>query len=87
MTLTQKRISVVIPAFNETDVISQLASSLRALFDSLPSYAFEAIIVDNGSTDDTFSRLQQCHAEDSRFKVVSLSKNFKCDGGITAGLR
>jgi dolichol-phosphate mannosyltransferase len=47
---------------------------------------FEVIIVENGSSDSSFPLLVAIHYHDPRFKVVQLSRNFGCDGGITAGL-
>ena len=42
--------------------------------------------MENGSTDDTWAKLQAIHAADPRFKVVRLARNFRMDGGLTAGL-
>ena len=81
-----KRISVIVPAYNERDCVDELARRLGAVFDALPSYELEAIIVENGSLDDTWERLQRIHERDPRFKVVQLARNFRMDGGITAGL-
>jgi dolichol-phosphate mannosyltransferase len=50
------------------------------------SYRWEVIIVENGSTDDTWTQLQSIHDEDSRFKILRLARNFRMDGGLTAGL-
>ena len=44
------------------------------------------IIVENGSADDTFDKLLRIHKADARFKIVQLARNFRMDGGITAGL-
>ena len=82
----RKLISVIVPAYNEEDCVIELASRLTAVFDQNASYDFEAIIVENGSTDRTWELLQQIHDADRRFKVVQLSRNFRMDGGITAGL-
>jgi len=54
--------------------------------DGNPRYDFEVIIVENGSFDSTYDKLLKIHAEDDRFKILQLSRNFRCDGGITAGL-
>ena len=82
----RKLISVVIPAFNEETNIDELSERLAAVFDSETSYDFEAIIVENGSADQTFERSVAARERDARFKVLQLSRNFRMDGGLTAGL-
>lgn len=82
-----KLISIVIPAWNEEDVIPELGRRLSRVMDSLDRYDFEVIIVDNGSKDHSFELLAELHAQDSRFKCVRLSRNFTADGGVAAGLR
>lgn len=79
-------ISVVVPAFNESACIEELARRLQAQFDALPQYDFEVIVVENGSFDDTFEKLLKIHESDPRFKIVQLARNFRWDGGVTAGL-
>ena len=86
MTATKKLISIVVPAFNEEDCIDELARRLTAVMDGLTSYQFEALIVENGSTDKTWSLLQKIATSDGRFKPIRLSRNFGMDGGVTAGL-
>jgi polyisoprenyl-phosphate glycosyltransferase len=54
--------------------------------DGLTNYQFEALIVENGSTDMTWSLLQRIATSDKRFKPIRLSRNFGMDGGVTAGL-
>jgi polyisoprenyl-phosphate glycosyltransferase len=84
--LTKKLISIVIPAYNESDCVDELASRLKSVFKEKSEYEFECILVENGSQDDTFSKLQAINQEDSRFKVLQLARNFRMDGGLTAGL-
>lgn len=79
-------ISIVAPAYNEEDNIPELARQLREVFSANPEYDFEVIIVENGSWDATWERLQVECAADPRFKAMQLSRNFGADGGITAGL-
>ena len=86
MPTERKLISVIVPAYNEEDCVQELADRLTAVFEQNASYDFEAIIVENGSTDRTWELLQQIHDADRRFKIVQLSRNFRMDGGITAGL-
>ena len=53
-----KTISVVTSAYNEEESIEELARRLRAVFDELSAYQFEAIVVENGSGDGTFDKTQ-----------------------------
>lgn len=82
----KKLISIVIPAYNEQDNIDELAKRLQAVFAVNPNYDFEAIIVENGSLDNTYEKLLAVHQQDPRFKILQLARNFRMDGGITAGL-
>ncbi|MBY0442933.1 MAG: glycosyltransferase family 2 protein [Mycobacteriaceae bacterium] len=82
----KKKIALVIPAYNESECVEELAARLAAVFDAELAYDFEAVIVENGSTDDTMDKLLAIHAADPRFKIVQLARNFRMDGGLTAGL-
>jgi polyisoprenyl-phosphate glycosyltransferase len=82
----KKTIGVIIPAYNESACVDELAHQLAAVFDSEPNYDFEAIVVENGSTDDTMDKLLAIRAADQRFKILQLARNFRMDGGLTAGL-
>jgi glycosyltransferase involved in cell wall biosynthesis len=81
-----KSVSIVIPAFNEEDCVGELAERLTRIFLSENSYNWEAIVIDNGSIDQTWQKLREIAHEDSRFKILRLSRNFRMDGGLTAGL-
>ncbi len=81
-----KLISVIVPAYNESACVDELARRLGEVFDGLPAYEWEAIIIENGSLDDTYERLLAIRERDPRFKIVQLARNFRMDGGITAGL-
>lgn len=82
----RKKIAVVTSAYNEGECIEELARRLAAVFKALPAYDCEAVIVDNGSEDDTFEKLERIRRNDPQFKVVQLARNFRMDGGLTAGL-
>lgn len=82
----RKKITIVTSAYNEADCVDELARRLQAVFARLPAYDFDVVAVENGSTDATFERLQAIHERDPRFTVVQLSRNFRMDGGLTAGL-
>jgi glycosyltransferase involved in cell wall biosynthesis len=82
----KKLISIIIPAYNEEECVDELAARLKTLFATESQYDFEAIIVENGSIDSTWEKLQKIAAVDPRFKILKLSRNFRMDGGLTAGL-
>jgi dolichol-phosphate mannosyltransferase len=81
-----KKVSVVIPAYNEEESIEAMAERLQIVFAANGGYEFEVILIENGSTDRTYERMLSIRAKDSRFKILRLSRNFRMDGGITAGL-
>lgn len=83
---SRKRISLIIPAYNESECVDELAERLAAVFDAEQAYDFDAIIVENGSTDDTYEKLIAINKRDPRFKILQLARNFRMDGGLTAGL-
>jgi len=82
----KKLVSVIVPAFNEEGCIDELARRLKLVFSKNEKYDFEALIIENGSTDRTWEILKVINSEDPRFKVIRLARNFGMDGGITAGL-
>jgi dolichol-phosphate mannosyltransferase len=84
--MSKKLISLIIPAFNEEDCVDELFNRLDAVFATEPQYDFEVVIVENGSIDSTWVKLQAIAEKDSRFKILKLSRNFRMDGGLTAGL-
>jgi len=85
-TMKQKLISVVIPAYNEIDVIDACYSRLTEVMSSLDSYDYELIFVDDGSKDTTHARLVELQAVDVNIKVVKLSRNFGHQIAVTAGV-
>lgn len=82
----KKLISLVIPAYNEEQVIPLLVKSLTTFINSQTSYSFEAIVIDNGSTDNTFNTLVKAQGKNKWLKIIQLAKNERTDGGLIAGL-
>ena len=79
-------ISLVVPCFNEEDVIVEAHRRLAALADSQPDYRFEFLFIDDGSRDSTLLLLRQIVATDSRASVVAFSRNFGHQLAVTAGI-
>lgn len=82
-----KKISIVIPVYNEQDVIPELIKQLTQFINDQKSYIFEVMLVENGSADQSFYLLQTYAKRDKRIKILRLSKNIGTDEGIAAGLR
>lgn len=85
--INTKKISIVVPVYNEEKGISELIKQLILFAKKTYPYQFEFILVENGSEDNSFNLLQKYAKKDTRIKVIQLSRNFGCDGGITAGMR
>jgi len=83
---SQKLISVVVPCFNEQEVLPATHARLTAVMQSLEGFDYEIIYVDDGSRDETGEMLRQLQASDGRVRVLFLSRNFGHQLASTAGL-
>lgn len=84
-----KRLSIVMPIFNEEALLDELFQRMTATMDTLGStFALESewIIVNDGSRDTTLARLRGFTERDSRLAVIDLSRNFGHQPAIQAGL-
>jgi glycosyltransferase involved in cell wall biosynthesis len=87
-----KRLSVVIPAFNESGNVAELVRLLTITLDAIahaegwPRDAWEIIFVDDGSRDRTWDLIEQSHRQDARVGGVRLSRQFGHHVAVTAGL-
>ncbi len=79
-------LGIVIPCFNEQDVLPQLLRELAALADAQP-FPLLFLLVDDGSTDRTFVLISEAAARDSRFACLRFSRNFGHQTAVSAGLR
>ena len=77
-------LSVVIPVFNEEDSVSLLAEEIRRALDPR-GVAYEVVAVDDGSTDGTWARLESVRAQDPRWVLVGLRRNFGQTAAMSAG--
>jgi glycosyltransferase involved in cell wall biosynthesis len=79
------QLSVVVPVYNEAPNAAPLVAELRATLDRLTLTA-EVVLVDDGSSDDTFAVLVAAIADDPRFRIVRLRRNFGQTAALAAGL-
>jgi polyisoprenyl-phosphate glycosyltransferase len=81
-----KQISILIPAYNEEEVLYSLYYRLIKVFDSIPNYFFEILFVNDGSKDNTLNIIKELRETDQRVSYVNLSRNFGKETAMIAGL-
>lgn len=77
--------SIVIPVYNEEQVLPELHRQIADLLDSLDGDS-EVVLVDDGSTDNSYAMLVEIHRRDPRFKIVRFSRNFGHQVAVSAGI-
>ena len=82
----KQHVSLVVPLFNEEEAVNKFVIVIRRLFESLPTIDFEVVCVDDGSEDNTLINLIAVVEQDSRFRVIELSRNFGKEAALTAGI-
>jgi polyisoprenyl-phosphate glycosyltransferase len=78
-------LSVVIPCLNESEALHETHRRIVTVLQQAP-VDFEVLYVDDGSTDSTPDLVQRLQAQDTRVRVIQLSRNFGHQVAITAGL-
>jgi len=81
-----KKISIIIPCYNEEAVLPQLFERLTTVAVSW-GMDFEILCVDDGSRDRTWELLQQQNARDPRWRCLSFARNFGHQVAVSAGLQ
>jgi len=77
--------SIIIPVYNEESTLIELSRRLINVINTLDGPA-EVILVDDGSCDGSYNIMSEIHENDSRFKIVQLSRNFGHQIAITTGI-
>ena len=80
-----KKISILIPCYNEEPSLPLLFPELAKLMDSNPNYDWELLFVNDGSRDNTLEILRQHREQDPRVNYISLSRNFGKEVAMLAG--
>lgn len=81
----QPLVSVVVPVFNEEDVLERLVDEIAGVL-TTAGLSFDIVFVNDGSTDDSSRVLDQMAARDHRIRVLHLSRNFGQQAALQAGL-
>ena len=78
-------ISVVVPCYNEQEVLPEFHARITAAMEGI-GLPFELVYVNDGSLDGTLALMLQAQSADPRVAVVNLSRNFGKEIALTAGL-
>ena len=82
-----KKISVVVPMYNEQEVVTICYDRLTQVLTKLDKYDYEIIFVNDGSKDKTLEILEHIKKKDNNIKIISFSRNFGHQAAVTAGIR
>ena len=83
--MSEKLLSVVVPVYNEEEVIGETLKRLKSVLDALPM-RYEILFVNDGSRDHTLQILRPACRDDARLKLIDFSRNFGHQTAITAGM-
>ena len=78
-------VSLIVPVFNEEKVLPTFYDELVGVLDNV-DFRSEIIFVDDGSADNTWASLKQLRSQDSRIKLLCLSRNFGHQAALLAGI-
>lgn len=82
-----KKTDIVVPCFNEADVLEMFYEKTKEITDAIEGYDFTFIFVNDGSRDGTERIIKRLAAADPKVKFVSFSRNFGKEAAIYAGLK
>lgn len=82
----KKRVSIIVPAYNEEKSLPLFYNELCRVINPLEvSYEFEIVFINDGSRDNTLNILHELHLKDSRVNYIDMSRNFGKEIGMLAG--
>ena len=81
-----KKISIIIPAYNEEESLPLLYDRLNNVISKLKNYEFEMLFINDGSKDNTLKIIKELREKDARVSYVDFSRNFGKEVAMIAGL-
>lgn len=82
----KKTLDVIVPCFNEAEVICDTYKRMSAVLMSMPGVSSTMTFIDDGSSDETLRILHELAQSDPSVKVISFSRNFGHQAAVTAGI-
>ena len=81
-----KKITILLPAYNEAESFIDLKSCMQQVVSDNPDYDWEFLLINDGSKDHTLQLIKELHAQDNRFHYIDLSRNYGKEIAIMAGI-
>lgn len=81
----KKRVSILVPCFNEEDSLSLFYNETKAVMDALSQYDWELLFINDGSIDHTLDILKKLYEDDKRVSYIDLTRNFGKENAMLAG--
>lgn len=82
---TKKLVTILVPAYNEKDVLDMLYERLLKIMNDNSSYNFEILFINDGSKDNTLEIIRKLRDKDKRVCYVNLSRNYGKETAMMAG--
>lgn len=83
--MADKKVTILVPCYNEELSLPMLYEHLRKLMDSNGSYQWEILLVNDGSRDGTLGVIKELRSKDARISYIDLSRNFGKEAAMLAG--
>ena len=80
-----KKVTILIPCYNEEASLPKMAEALTSLMQQQNQYQWEVLLINDGSKDHTLDYIKAINSRDSRFGYISLSRNFGKEAAMLAG--
>ena len=81
-----KKVTIIVPAYNEEESLPFLYERLKKLMDETSNYEFEILFVNDGSKDKTLELIKEYRENDKRINYVDFARNFGKETAMIAGL-
>ncbi len=82
--MTGPDLSIIVPVFDEQESIAELTHRIRSACGE-SGYTFEVLLVDDGSKDDSWNKIQSIHESDARFAGFRLRRNYGKSAALAVG--
>jgi dolichol-phosphate mannosyltransferase len=82
-----KKISLVVPMYNEEEMIPLFFEKMNEVLSKIEKYKFEYVLVNDGSKDNTLNMLKEQKSKQKNIKIVSFSRNFGHEAAVCAGFQ